>query len=172
MVQLFKRWAAVAAGIVVGFSVGFLTTPSQAREVVNFTQPHQAGTIVINTKEKRLYYVLGQGRAIRYPIAVGMHGRVWRGATQIVRKAVDPVWSPPAEVRRDKPNLPHLIPPGPRNPLGPRAMLLGNGEYAIHGTNNPSSIGRNASYGCIRMHNEHVIDLYNRVDVGTPVIAY
>lgn len=172
MFELYKCRAVVAAGILVGFLIGFLSTPSIAREVVSFADPHSAGTIVINTKEKRLYYVLGQGRAIRYPIAVGMQGKVWQGATRIVRKAVDPVWSPPDEVRRDKPSLPNLIPPGPRNPLGPRAMLLGNGEYAIHGTNNPSSIGRNASYGCIRMHNEHVIDLYNRVDVGTRVVAY
>jgi lipoprotein-anchoring transpeptidase ErfK/SrfK len=89
----------------------------------------------------------------------------------VARKEVNPVWSPPDDVRRDKPNLPALIPPGPSNPLGPRAMVLAWGEYAIHGTNKRSSIGTQASYGCIRMFNEDVVDLYDRVSVGTPVVV-
>ncbi len=141
------------------------------REVVAFAEPVAAGTIVVRTSERRLYYVLGDGRAIRYPIAVGMPGKEWAGATTIGRMEVDPIWGPPAEVKRDKPSLPDLVPPGPANPLGPRAMLLSGTEYAIHGTNRRSSIGTRASYGCIRMFNEHVVDLYDRVRIGTPVVV-
>ena len=132
---------------------------------------YQTGTIVVRTAERHLYFVVGDGHAIRYPIAVGRPGKEWAGATYVARKAEYPVWSPPAEVRRDKPSLPTLIPPGPRNPLGPRALVLAAGEYAIHGTNNPDSIGTKASYGCIRMYNQHILDLYERVNVGTPVVV-
>jgi lipoprotein-anchoring transpeptidase ErfK/SrfK len=132
---------------------------------------YSAGTIVIKTGERRLYYVMQDGRAMRYPIAVGKPGKAWEGMNTVARKEVNPVWSPPDDVRRDKPNLPALIPPGPSNPLGPRAMVLAWGEYAIHGTNKRSSIGTQASYGCIRMFNEDVVDLYDRVSVGTPVVV-
>lgn len=132
---------------------------------------YQPGTIVIRTSERHLYFVVGDGHAIRYPIAVGRPGKEWAGATFVARKVVDPVWSPPQEVRRDSPNLPDLVPPGPRNPLGPRALVLATGEYAIHGTNNADSIGTKASYGCIRMYNQHIMDLYERVGVGTPVVV-
>lgn len=143
---------------------------ANARETVKF-EGYEPGTIVVKTGERRLYYVVGDGRAVRYPIAVGMPGKEWAGATRIARKAVDPIWQPPEEVRRDKPSLPQLIPPGPANPLGPRAMMLAGGEYAIHGTNRRSSIGTQASYGCIRMFNEDVVELYEKVDVGTPVVV-
>ena len=142
-----------------------------AGDTVAFDSSYAAGTIVIKTGERKLYYVTGQGQAIRYPIAVGMPGREWTGTNTVARKEVNPTWQPPAAVRADKPGLPSLIPPGPSNPLGPRAMALAGGEYAIHGTNKRSSIGTRASYGCIRMYNEHVVELFDRVSVGTPVVV-
>jgi lipoprotein-anchoring transpeptidase ErfK/SrfK len=125
---------------------------------------------VVKTAERRLYLTLGRGRAIRYEVGVGRAGRQWTGRTWIERKVVDPSFSPPAEVRRDLPHLPALIPPGPKNPLGPRAMTLAGDQYAIHGTNRPGSIGGFVSYGCVRMHNRDVVDLFDRVRVGTPVV--
>ena len=144
---------------------------ASARELVSVDGAYQAGTIVVKTSERRLYYVLGGGQAVRYPIAVGRPGKEWSGSTQIARKEVNPVWQPPDEVRRDKPTLPFLVPPGPHNPLGPRAMVLAHGQYAIHGTNKRESIGTRASYGCIRMYNEDVVELYEKVSIGTPVVV-
>lgn len=161
-------WA-IAGAVAVGATFAG-AGPAAAREVVPFSG-YSAGTIVVKTGERRLYFVLGSGQAIRYPIAVGMPGRQWSGQNMIARMEVNPTWAPPAEVLRDKPNLPRLVPPGPSNPLGPRAMVLSWGQYAIHGTNRPSSIGTRASYGCIRMYNEHVVDLFGRVSVGTPVVV-
>ncbi|MEJ1159766.1 L,D-transpeptidase [Prosthecomicrobium sp. N25] len=161
------RMVGSAAALAVALAAG----AAEARDVVRFDGAYAAGTVVVKTGERKLYYVLGGGQAIRYPIAVGMPGREWSGQNSIARKEVNPVWQPPAEVRHDKPALPQLVPPGPSNPLGPRAMVLAWGEYAIHGTNKPSSIGTRASYGCIRMYNEHVVDLFDRVQVGTPVVV-
>ncbi len=144
---------------------------ASAREVVPFDPGYSAGTIVVKTGERKLYYVLGSGQAMRYTVAVGRPGKEWSGATTIARKEVDPIWGPPAEVKRDKPELPDLVPPGPHNPLGPRAMLLRGTEYAIHGTNRRDSIGTRASYGCIRMYNEDVVELFDRVSIGTPVVV-
>lgn len=146
-------------------------TGVEARELVSFDGAWSAGTIVVKTSERKLYYVVGDGRAVRYPIAVGRPGKEWSGQTVIGRMEVNPVWGPPAEVKRDKPSLPDLVPPGPHNPLGPRAMLLRGTEYAIHGTNRRDSIGTRASYGCIRMYNEDVVELYDRVTIGTPVVV-
>jgi len=151
--------------------VAAATQDAAAREIVPFDPGFSAGTIVVKTGERKLYYVLGGGQAIRYKIAVGMPGKEWAGQTTIGRMEVDPIWGPPAEVKRDKPELPDLIPPGPHNPLGPRAMLLSGTEYAIHGTNRRDSIGTRASYGCIRMYNEDVVELYDRVSIGTPVVV-
>ena len=143
-----------------------------AREVVHFNAEAPAGTIVVRTSERRLYYVLGDGRAIRYPVGVGRAGKQWSGSTRIDGKYLRPAWSPPPEVKRDKPSLPHVIPGGsPRNPMGAAALTLSGGTYAIHGTNAPGSIGGFVSYGCIRMHNHDVVDLYGRVGVGTPVVV-
>ncbi|MDK9695185.1 MAG: L,D-transpeptidase [Siculibacillus sp.] len=144
---------------------------ASARELVPVDGGFSAGTIVVKTSERKLYYVLGDGRAIRYPVAVGRPGKEWAGSTHVARKEVNPTWQPPEEVRRDKPSLPHLVPPGPSNPLGPRAMVLAHGQYAIHGTNRRDSIGTRASYGCIRMFNEDVVELFERVGVGTPVVV-
>lgn len=129
------------------------------------------GTVVIRTSERHLYLVLGEGRAIRYPIAVGKPGKEWAGDTTIARKVAYPTWGAPAAVLHDHPELPSLIPPGPSNPLGPRALVLAADEYAIHGTNHPETIGTKASYGCIRMYNQHIVDLFQRVSVGTPVVV-
>ena len=146
--------------------------PVEAREVVAFRGDVSAGTIVVRTSERRLYYVMGDGRAIRYPVGVGKASKQWTGTTRIDGKYVRPAWSPPKEVKRDKPSLPDVIPGGsPRNPMGAAAMTLAGGEYAIHGTNVPSSIGGFVSYGCIRMFNQDVVDLYSRVSVGTTVMV-
>lgn len=176
MGKVGRSAASIAAVTVVA---ACLTAPAAAkgtaqpmtREIVAFEEAASPGTIVVRTSERRLYYVLGDGRAIRYPIAVGMPGKEWAGATTIGRMEVNPIWGVPAEVKRDKPGLPDLVPPGPANPLGPRAMLLQGTEYAIHGTNRRSSIGTRASYGCIRMFNEDVVDLYEKVRIGTPVVV-
>ncbi|HEY8565620.1 MAG TPA: L,D-transpeptidase [Beijerinckiaceae bacterium] len=145
---------------------------AEARELVAFDATVQPGTIVVRTAERRLYYVLGQGAAVRYPVAVGKPGKQWSGWARVDGKHVEPAWAPPAEVKRDNPRLPAVIPGGsPRNPMGVRALTLDRGEYAIHGTNRPDSIGTYASYGCIRMYNQDIVDLFERVQVGTPVVV-
>lgn len=151
-----------------------LASRAQAREVVELRDGRfQPGTILIRTGERRLYYVYAPGEAIRYTIAVGKAGKQWRGVKYVEELQVDPAWSPPAEVKRDNPRLPDVIPGGsPRNPMGARVIGLGpGGEYAIHGTNMPQTVGTAASYGCFRMHNADVIDLYARVQMGTPVVV-
>lgn len=158
---------ALAAVAIIG-----MVAPASAREVVRYDGEGGPGTIVVKTAERRLYFVLGDGKAIRYPVAVGRAGKQWQGRSWVKGKHVNPAWSPPAEVRADNPRLPAVIPGGsPSNPMGPRALTLFWGEYAIHGTNRPSSIGTFASYGCIRMYNHDIVDLFGRVSVGTPVIV-
>ena len=145
---------------------------AQAREVVGFSGNYSTGTIVVKTNERALYLVLGNGKALRYPVGVGRAGKQWTGTAMINGKQLKPAWSPPAEVKRDKPSLPDLIPGGsPRNPMGVAAMTLSGGEYAIHGTNMPGSVGGFVSYGCIRMLNDDITDLYSRVSVGTTVVV-
>ncbi len=146
------------------------TGAARAREVVPFPYGASAGSVVVSVSERKLYLVNGDGTAIRYPVAVGKPGKQWFGTVSIDGKYVRPAWSPPWEVKRDNPRLPNLIAGGsPGNPMGAAALTLAGGQYAIHGTNRPSSIGTWASYGCIRMYNQDVVDLYQRVDVGTPV---
>jgi lipoprotein-anchoring transpeptidase ErfK/SrfK len=131
----------------------------------------QPGTIVISTSQRRLYLVGYGGPEVSYPVAVGKPGKQWYGWARVDGKYVEPAWSPPAEVKRDNPRLPNVIPGGsPRNPMGLRALTLDRDEIAIHGTNRPDSIGTFASYGCIRMHNRDIVDLFERVRVGTPVL--
>jgi lipoprotein-anchoring transpeptidase ErfK/SrfK len=134
---------------------------------------HPSGLVIVRTAERKLYLTLGQGRALRYPVAVGMLGRQWRGTARIDGKYVQPAWAPPPDVKRAKPSIPDYIPPGPNNPMGLRALTLDRGQYAIHGTTRAmrASIGTAASFGCIRMYNEDVVDLYDRVSVGTTVIV-
>lgn len=144
----------------------------EAREVVPFHMQAEPGTIVIRNSERRLYLVQGDGTAIRYTVAVGMVSKQWEGVTVVSGRHVRPAWAPPAVVKRDQPDLPDMIPGGaPNNPMGVAAMTLAGGEYAIHGTNRPGSVGRAASYGCFRMHNEDIVDLMNRVTVGTRVMV-
>ncbi len=160
------------AGACLVAAAALAPAPATARDVVAFRDNYSAGTIVVKTSERRLYLVLGDGRALRYPVGVGKSGKTWAGTTQITGKYIKPAWSPPAEIRRDKPSLPSVIPGGsPRNPMGAAAMTLQGGEYAIHGTNVPNSIGGFVSYGCIRMYNQDVIDLFERVSVGTTVVV-
>src|SRR5229473_2194403 len=141
--------------------------PASARETVSF-KDGSAGTVVIKTNERRLYYVLGGGQAIRYPVGVGRAGKQWAGSSFIDGMRLKPAWSPPDDVRRDKPSMPSVIPGGtPGNPMGAAALTLSGGQYAIHGTNAPGSVGGFVSYGCIRMYNADILDLYSRVGFGT-----
>jgi lipoprotein-anchoring transpeptidase ErfK/SrfK len=145
---------------------------AQAREVVSFRSEYSVGTIVVKTNERRLYYVVGDGQAVRYPVGVGRAGKQWIGTAQIDGKYIKPAWAPPSEIIRDKPGIARMIPGGsPSNPMGAAALTLSGGEYAIHGTNRPGSVGGFVSYGCIRMYNEDVMDLYQRVGVGTTVVV-
>lgn len=145
---------------------------SSARDFVRFNG-YSAGTIVIKTNERRLYYVISDGKAIRYPVGVGKRGMAWAGAAHIDGKYIKPGWLAPPSIRRDPTRVPDVIPGGsPRNPMGAAAMTLsGGGEYAIHGTNNPGSIGGFVSHGCIRMYNQDIMDLYERVSFGTRVVV-
>lgn len=145
--------------------------PAFAREEVPYKGKGEPGEIIISTKERKLYFVQEGGRAIRYKVAVGRPDKQWIGTVEVDGKHVQPAWSPPEEIKRDNPRLPEVIPGGaPNNPMGMRALTLsGGGQYAIHGTNRPELIGKFASYGCIRMLNEDIMDLFDRVAVGTPV---
>ena len=141
-----------------------------APDLVRFTGDVPTGTIVVRTAERQLYLVLDDQTALRYPVAVGRAGRAWTGTSAIEGKFIAPNWAPPAEIRRDNPSLPDVIPSGsPANPMGAAAMTLTGGTYAIHGTNNPDSIGKSVSYGCIRMLNADITDLFARVREGTAV---
>ena len=167
-VSQFKRLLAVAATLACGL---LAASTARAREMVAFDAGVAPGTIVIRASERALYLVGEGGSAIRYRVAVGMPGKQWFGWSAIDGKYVEPAWTPPPEVKRDNPRLPNLIPGGsPSNPMGPRALTLSGGEYAIHGTNRPSSVGTYASYGCIRMYNRDIVDLFDRVRVGTRVV--
>ena len=162
-----SAFIALATAIMMGAAA-----PASAREIVRYSGEVRPGTIVVKTSERRLYLVLSDGQAIRYPVAVGRTGKQWQGWAQVNGKHVEPAWSPPDEVRQDNPKLPDVIPGGaPNNPMGPRALTLSGGEYAIHGTNRPDSIGTFASYGCIRMYNQDIVDLFERVGVGTEVVV-
>ena len=141
------------------------------RQIVTYNTGEAPGTIVIDTPNTYLYYVLGGGRAVRYGIGVGREGFTWAGVQSIARKQEWPDWHPPAEMIARQPYLPRFMAGGPGNPLGARAMYLGGTIYRIHGTNAPSTIGGQVSSGCIRLVNEDVIDLYSRVSVGAKVVV-
>src|SRR5450631_2228334 len=133
-----------------------LPAPLLAQETVAFPGKAEPGTIVVRTNERKLYYVVERGRALRYPVGVGRAGKQWFGTTSIATKALRPAW---------------VIPSGsPKNPMGAAALVLADNELAIHGTNNPGSVGGFVSWGCIRMHNRDVMDLFSRVSVGTQVV--
>ena len=142
-----------------------------AKTTVSFDASYGAGTIIINTTERRLYYVLGGGQAIRYGIGVGRVGFTWAGVTRVSAKKEWPDWTPPREMLARRPDLPRHMRGGIDNPLGARAMYLGSSLYRIHGSNEPETIGQAVSSGCFRMTNEDVIDLFGRVNVGAKVIV-
>jgi len=145
--------------------------PKYAKQVVDYTGKESAGTIVVDTPNKFLFLVQGDGKALRYGIGVGRPGFTWSGVKTISAKKEWPAWTPPPEMLARRPDLPRHMEGGPQNPLGARAMYLGSSLYRIHGSNEPWTIGTNVSSGCIRMRNEDVIDLYSRVKVGTKVVV-
>jgi lipoprotein-anchoring transpeptidase ErfK/SrfK len=140
-------------------------------QMVDYDGREAPGTIIINTPERFLYLVEGRGKAIRYGIGVGRPGFAWSGVKQVSMKREWPDWTPPDEMLRRRPDLPRHMAGGPENPLGARAMYLGSSLYRIHGSNEPWTIGTQVSSGCIRMRNQDVIDLYDRVKVGTKVVV-
>jgi lipoprotein-anchoring transpeptidase ErfK/SrfK len=141
------------------------------RGMVSYPSGERPGTIIISTRERRLYYLLGNGRAISYGIGVGRDGFAWSGVKTVSAKREWPGWTPPQAMLRRRPDLPRYMPGGPDNPLGARALYLGSSLYRIHGSNEPHTIGQAVSSGCFRMTNADVVDLYNRVSVGAKVIV-
>jgi lipoprotein-anchoring transpeptidase ErfK/SrfK len=166
----FKIAAALATTLV---AATLAAAPAQAASsVVGFHGDYAPGTIVVKTSERKLYLVLPDGQAVRYPVGVGKAGKQWAGVTKIDGKYRQPAWAPPDDVKHDNPNIPDVIAGGsPANPMGVAAMTLAGGEYAIHGTNRPNSVGGYVSYGCVRMYNEDITDLFDRVPVGTKVVV-
>ena len=165
--HILLAFCIVAAAALVLYTA---VTPARAAVGMGPTG-YEPGTIVVSQSRRRLYLIGEDGGAISYPVAVGKFGKQWRGTAVVDGKYRNPAWAPPAEVKRAEPWLPDYIPGGSsHNPMGMRALTLSGGEYAIHGTNRPDSIGTAASYGCIRMFNRDIVDLYERVDVGTPVV--
>jgi len=144
--------------------------PAVAGTVVNYAATGKPGSIIVDTPTRRLYLILGNGKAVRYPVGVGREGLQWAGVSSIAQRFTEPNWVPPAAIRLAQPSLPAMVPGGaPGNPMGAAAMTLAGSNYAIHGTNDPGSIGGFVSYGCIRMLNADILDLMGRVRVGTVV---
>jgi len=174
MSAVYRGLAAfVAAAVLCLLTIPATVTPAAARgEMVPFRGEASPGTIVVRTSERRLYLVLGEGRALSYPVGVGRAGRQWAGRAVISGKHVKPAWAPPPDIAKARPGMARVHEGGsPSNPMGAAALTLSGGDYAIHGTNDPSSIGGFVSYGCIRMYNADITDLYGRVGIGTPVIV-
>jgi lipoprotein-anchoring transpeptidase ErfK/SrfK len=171
-IRLVAVKAAMVAASAIGAMVTTTGTASARPELVGIAGDYSPGTIVVKTGERKLYLVLDGSHAMRYTVGVGKAGRQWAGTTKIDGKYKNPAWAPPADVKRDKPGIPDVIPGGsPQNPMGVAAMTLAGGEYAIHGTNVPNSVGGYVSYGCIRMLNTDITDLYDRVSIGTTVVV-
>jgi len=141
------------------------------KEIVDYQTSYKPGTIVIETGERRLYLVLEGGKAMKYGVGVGRDGFTWSGTHRITRKAEWPGWTPPPQMRKRVPDLPAYMPGGPDNPLGARALYIGSTLYRVHGTSEPRSIGLAVSSGCIRLTNEDVADLYDRVSVGAQIVV-
>jgi lipoprotein-anchoring transpeptidase ErfK/SrfK len=163
----------VFAGFAVAAALGSASMPAAAHgDRVSVKDSYSPGTILIRTGERRLYYFVGYGEAIRYPVGVGRAGMQWSGTAYIDGKYIRPAWSPPDSIRGDYRRLPRVVPGGSgSNPMGAAAMTLSGGEYAIHGTNAPGTIGGFVSHGCIRMYNEDIMDLYGRASIGTRVVV-
>lgn len=188
MLNKFYKIACICVGTVGLLSTAFANEPnvmdpgvnvfgdriqaaSIPREEVSYNGKHAPGTIVVDSNEKRLYFVLPNNRAIRYGVGVGRPGFAWAGTQVISRKAEWPNWTPPPQMLRRRPDLPRFMKGGEDNPLGARALYLGSSLYRIHGSNEPETIGQAVSSGCIRMLNADVIDLYERAKVGTRVVV-
>jgi lipoprotein-anchoring transpeptidase ErfK/SrfK len=172
VMRVVSRSLAALAGAALFFLVALpaATSFAFAHETVSFDGGQAPGTIVLRPSERRLYYVIGRGQAVRYPVGVGRAGGQWAGKAIVDGKYIRPDWAPPPDIIRDNSRIARLIPGGsPKNPMGAAVLTLSGGDYAIHGTNNPSSIGGFVSYGCIRMYNADIMDLYSRVSVGTSV---
>ncbi len=161
--SLNKRPEEVATGIRGGSPV--------KKQIIDYETTEKAGTIIVNTAERRLYLVMEDGKALRYGIGVGREGFTWAGTNRITRKAEWPGWTPPPAMRKRVPDLPAFMPGGPDNPLGARALYIGSTLYRVHGTSEPWTIGQAVSSGCIRMTNEDVTDLYERVQVGARIVV-
>ena len=146
-------------------------TVAEPRQLVQFDRKFAPGTIVVSTAERRLFFVTARGEAIQYSVGVGRPGFTWAGTKSVSMKREWPDWRPPAEMLRRRPDLPRYMEGGPDNPLGARALYLGSSLYRIHGSNEPETIGQAVSSGCIRMTNEDVVDLYQRVRVGARVVV-
>jgi lipoprotein-anchoring transpeptidase ErfK/SrfK len=182
MLSRFIAGAICAAGLLVAtcanadpgiypMSNFFAMFSAVPRQVVSYPNKYEPGTVVVSTRERRLYLVLGKGQALRYGIGVGRDGFTWAGTSTVTDKREWPDWTPPAEMIRRRPDLPRHMRGGPANPLGARALYLGDTMYRIHGSNEPHTIGTAATSGCIRLTNEDVIDLYNRVKIGATVVV-
>ena len=168
---IIKRAALFVTFVLVWALLAAAVAHSATRNIVNFSG-FAPGTIVVKTSARHLYYVIDDRRAVRYSVGVGRAGKAWTGEARVEGKYVEPAWAPPDEIRREHPHLPELIPGGDQdNPMGAAALTLRGGEYAIHGTNNPASIGGFVSYGCIRRYNRDIRELYRMVDIGTPVVV-
>jgi len=168
--------AMAAAGAIVAMASPAFAQSSwggaAGRQVVQFSNQHAPGQIIVSFGDRRLYHIVSRGRAVSYPIAVPRADARWSGTMRISQKRVNPSWTPTANMRRKNPKLPAFVRGGdPKNPLGSRALYLGSSLYRIHGTDAPWTIGKNVSSGCVRMHNAHVEELYNKVGVGTRVVA-
>jgi lipoprotein-anchoring transpeptidase ErfK/SrfK len=169
--QLLARALRRALGLVIlAAALPFATVPAAAVEKVEYTGEAGPGTIVIATEERRLYLVTGKGQALKYPVGVGKGGQQWFGTTRIASKHIKPAWKPPESLRGNRSPSFYIESGSPKNPMGAAALVLVHNELAIHGTNNPGSIGGFVSAGCIRMHNKDIMDLYGRVNVGTRVV--
>jgi lipoprotein-anchoring transpeptidase ErfK/SrfK len=171
--ELNERHEFLNQGAPRGRSYSFFSGWNDAipKTTVTYTGKERPGTIIIDTAERRLYYVLGQGRAMRYGIGVGRVGFTWKGVKTITQKKEWPSWTPPPQMLKRRPDLPRYMEGGIDNPLGARAMYLGSTLYRIHGSNEPETIGQAVSSGCFRMTNEDVVDLYDRVRIGTKVVV-
>jgi len=191
---MFERQVCVVSLAIAAIGLGLSASPSQAqgyglfsnwgypqsyargyspmaRSSPSFAGSYGTNTIVISTSQRRLYYIAGNGQVVTYPIGVGRAGFAWSGVTRVSAKKAWPSWSPPAQMRRRQPGLPGYMAGGINNPLGARALYLGSSLYRIHGSNERHTIGQAVSSGCFRMTNEDVVDLYNRVAVGTKVVV-
>jgi lipoprotein-anchoring transpeptidase ErfK/SrfK len=169
--QASRRMAALGQPVEPQQGIQQLVDPRFRKQEVAYDGPHKPGTIIIDTPQRFLFLVQPGGRALRYGIGVGRPGFSWAGMKTITRKAEWPSWTPPAEMLKRRPDLPRFMTGGPENPMGARAMYLGSSLYRIHGTNEPNTIGQAVSSGCIRMTNDDVVDLYERVRVGAKVLV-